>query len=437
MIFGNLLTMIGGTTDSFDAALAGAATYSSGIGETTAQTSDEGLLWSFLLAQAGAALPASTLASSVDAALAAPGGCPLSMDRTFASTIASRYTPGMFGVGWSTSWQTSLAVDSSGNVTIDSDSGLSSSFFVKQANGDYLDTDGEAGTLSLSAGVYTFTDIGGDQSVFLASGLLNYIQDTNGNRITVGYSGRQLTSLTYSNAADPSQPTEQLTLSYNVLGFVSQLADGTGNIWTYSYDPSGHLLSVTAPGNLTTQYTYDTGGNPETTNALLSITNPDGSQENFSYDAQGRLSGITANAGAEPVTFTYAGGEVTTTDALGNQTIVYLNDLGQAVKTIDPLGNVSYATVDNNGEVVSATGPNGQSSSVNYNSVGDPTSATDPLGHSTAATYNSTFDELTSLTDPLGNTPDLRLRPAQWQPAKRSRMPTAASKSMPTTPWAT
>ena len=73
---------------------------------------------------------------------------------------------------------------------------------------------------------------------------------------------------------------------------MSQVTDGTGNTWTYAYDAAGHLLSVTAPGNLTTTYTYDTGSNPETANALLSITNPDGSQQNFTYDsATGRLTG--------------------------------------------------------------------------------------------------------------------------------------------------
>ena len=78
---------------------------------------------------------------------------------------------------------------------------------------------------------------------------MNYEQDTNGNRITLGYNGQnQLVTLTYSNPSDPSEPTEQLTLTYNAQGFVSQVADGTGDVWTYAYDTAGHLLSVTAPG---------------------------------------------------------------------------------------------------------------------------------------------------------------------------------------------
>ena len=134
------------------------------------------------------------------------------------SSIAGRYTPGIFGLGWTTSWQTSLSVDSSGNVTIDS--GGYFSYFPIQANGTYLDTDGEYGTLTLSGGIYTFTDTSGTQYVFLANGLLNYEQDTNGNRITLGYNGQnQLVTLTYSNPADPSEPTEQLTSDLQRPGF--------------------------------------------------------------------------------------------------------------------------------------------------------------------------------------------------------------------------
>ncbi len=112
------------------------------------------------------------------------------------------------------------------------------------------------------------------------------------------------------------------------------MTDGTGDVWNYAYDAAGHLLSVTAPGptaaGLTTTYTYDTGSNPETTNALLSITNPDGSQQNFTYDASsGRLTGTSANGGADAVSYTYLGeAEVAATDSAGDQTIIWYNDLG-------------------------------------------------------------------------------------------------------------
>jgi hypothetical protein len=213
VVFSNLLGIIGSTTDSYNAALAQAATYLSGLGENTDQTSSVDNLWSFLLSQANAALPSAVLASAVDAALPTPGNLTLALDRAFLSTIADRNQPGLFGLGWSTSWDMALSVDAAGNVSISS--GGDFRYFVAQANGTYLDTVGEYGTLTQSGGIFTYTDTAGTQYVFLTNGKLNYTQDTNGNRITLGYNtSNQLTSLTYSSQTDSSAPTATLTLVY-------------------------------------------------------------------------------------------------------------------------------------------------------------------------------------------------------------------------------
>ncbi len=407
VIYGNFQAIVGTTTDSYNSALAQAATYLSGLGETTAQVSDVGSLWAFLVAQASGSFPTSTLTSAVDASLSTPGSLSLAINRTFLSSIAGRDTPGIFGLGWTTSWQTSLSVDSSGNVTINSGGALG--YFPIQANGTFLDTEGEHGSLTQSAGIYTFTDTSGNQYVFLPNGLLNYEQDTNGNRITLGYNSQnQLVTLTYSNPSDPSEPTEQLQLTYNAQGFVSQVADGTGNIWAYTYDTAGHLLSVTAPGptaaGLTTSYTYDTGSNPETANALLSITSPDGSQENFTYDALGRLSGTSANGGTEATTYTYLGeAEVQSTDAAGDVSIVWYNALGLPARVQDPLGGISSYLYDNNGNLVTYTDAAGDTYQYTYDQNGNLTQTVNPLGQTVQMTYDSLSD-LTSITDADNNT---------------------------------
>ena len=111
VIWTNLMATVGTTTDSYNAALAQAATYLSGLGETTAQVSDVSNLWSFLAAQANASFPTATLTSAVDAALSTPGSLSLAIDRTFVSSIAGRYQQGIFGLGWATCWQTSLSTD--------------------------------------------------------------------------------------------------------------------------------------------------------------------------------------------------------------------------------------------------------------------------------------------------------------------------------------
>jgi RHS repeat-associated protein len=410
VVFGNLTAGLGDTSDSYDAALAQAATYLGSVGETTAQVSDVGRLWSFLISQANASFPTASLDSTVDASLPTPGGLPLAIDRTFSSSIAGRYQQGIFGLGWTTSWQASLSADASGNVTIET--GGSSAYFALQPNGAYLDIDGEYGTLTHSNGVFTFTDSSGTQYVFLANGDLNYVQDTNANRITLGYNGTgQLMSLTYANEAVATEPTEQLALSYNAQGFVSTVNDGAGDTWTYSYDTAGHLLSVTAPDNLTTSYNYDTSTNPDTVKALLSITNPDGSQQNFAYDpATGRLKGTFQTfAGLlaqvfDPITYSYPGqAEVVATDDNNNQTTVWFNDLGSVAQVEDPRGNISKYLYDNNGNLVDYTDAAGNLYQYHYDQNGNLTQSVNPLGQTVQMTYGR-LSNLTSLTDADGNT---------------------------------
>ena len=59
---------------------------------------------------------------------------------------------------------------------------------------------GDTGTLTADGlGGYLLTEADGTATDYNPNGTLNYIQDTNGNRITAGYTGGQLTSLTASS----------------------------------------------------------------------------------------------------------------------------------------------------------------------------------------------------------------------------------------------
>ena len=287
---------------------------------------------------------------------------------------------------------------------------------MRQSNGAYLDVDGEYGTLTATSngtGDLIYTDPTGTQYAFfdpqadnVPGGRLSYVQDTNGNRITLGYNDQnQLITLIYANPADAAEPTEQLTLTYNALGFVSQVADGTGAVWAYAYDAAGHLLSVTAPGNLTTTYSYDTGSNPETVNALLSITNPDGSQQNFAYDPSiGRLVGTSANGGAEAITYAYPGeAEVTATDENNAPTTTWFNDFALPARVEDPLGGISNYLYDNNGNLIDYTDAGGNTYQYSYDSNGNLTQIVNPLGQTDQLTYGP-LATLTSLTDADNNT---------------------------------
>ena len=84
---------------------------------------------------------------------------------------------------------------------------------------------------------------------------------------------------------------------------------------TYAYNSADQLTSVTSFDGTVTHYTYATGSNPATENALTTIGLADGSLVNLSYNAAGQFSGYSQAGGADPVTYSYNLGEVTITDA--------------------------------------------------------------------------------------------------------------------------
>ncbi len=165
-------------------------------------------------------------------------------------------------------------------------------------------------------GVYQLREQDGLLTVFRTDGTLDYIQDTNGNRITAGYTGTLQTSLTQSNGSS-------FTLSYNPQGRLSQITDSAGRITTYAYDASGQeLLSVTTPSG-TTQYTYTPGTTGPAAHSLATITSPAGTHLYFTYDSQGRLSEQEGDGGAGKLDYGYDTASFSVTDAQGNSTVSY------------------------------------------------------------------------------------------------------------------
>src|SRR5262249_44408740 len=147
---------------------------------------------------------------------------------------------------------------------------------------------------------------------FRPDGLFDFEEDPNGNRITAGYTGTLLTSLSHTSGA-------VFTLSYNAQGRLVQVADSGGDVASYTYSGE-HLVSVTTPSG-TTRYSYVTGQGAARENALASITYPDGSQTVFDYDGQGRMTRSFLNTSAGPTeSLGYSYGpndELTVTDAGG------------------------------------------------------------------------------------------------------------------------
>src|SRR5262249_18556070 len=233
-------------------------------------------------------------------------------------SIAQRYHLGRLGRGWSDNFDVSATADSgTGFVTIRQ--GDSWRFFARNPDGSYVSWPGDFATLTRVSGAFRLREASCEVTAFRADGLLDYFQDTNNNRISAGYTGGQLTSLTHSNGS-------AFTLTYNAQGRISQVTGPAGLVASYGYDSSGeHLTSVTTAAG-TTGYTYTTDADGPRAHALESISYPDGTHLFFEYDSRGRLARQQRDGGAGALTFVYDLASYRVTDALGHSATIAFDD---------------------------------------------------------------------------------------------------------------
>jgi YD repeat-containing protein len=398
------------------------------LGRLGQRVVDVGQLLAFEFLQADGLSPLRTLASAVDAAVEAPG-LPLVFSRSFPESISQRFELGPLGRGWSHNWQYSLSVADDGTVTITGPGGSRRIFQPdSRYNGRYFAQSGDHATLTpLGGGVFSLREPAGLLRVFRTDRRLDYVEDPNGNRITCGYSGGLLTSLTHTSG-------QYLQLTYNGAGRINDITDHLGRQTAFSYDGSGeHLLTTQYYDGRTATYTY-AGAPASSRHAVTEVANSCCTSRHFTYDVQGRLWTTYLDGNAELVTFTYdTAGKVTATDAIPDSSHFYFDHRGLLVKAEDALGNAVHLAFDDHYNLVRLTDPAGRSYGHAYDGNGNLTQSSDPLGHASRITLRSTASP-PSLTPKATSCATPTPAPATCSP---SRTPTAAAKAGPTTRWAT
>ncbi len=270
----------------------------------------------------------------------------------------------------------------------------------------YVSSPGDSGKLSLQNSVFHLIEKDGTRWQFNNELLLAYVQDSNGNRVTCGYTGRRLTSLTDSSG-------RQLLLQYHGAGLLSQVIDPLGpgaaddRITTYEYDGAGeHLIRVTAPGARVTTYAYHTAGLPQRLHALSGATRPDLTQDSFAYDEQGRLIETSRNCcdGAQKVTYAYDSvGTVSVTDATGRLTVLFYGQGGQLAQVIDGEDRRVAFAYDNAGQLAQLTGPGGERYGYSHDNLGNLVEIEDPLHQVSNFAYETKFNRLAQVRDARAN----------------------------------
>jgi RHS repeat-associated protein len=234
---------------------------------------------------------------------------------------------------------------------------------------------------------YQYTDPSGRVYSLGPTGAIQSVKDLNGNTLTVAATG-------ISSSNGLSVPFVR-----DSSGRITQITDTLGNHYTYGYDSSGNLASVTYPGISTpAQYQYDT------THLLTKEIDQRGNTAGTTtYYPNGQLQSVTDAVGN---TFQYSYNTATNTTTVTNPdggTVVSTYDsYGMPLTVTDPLGRTTTSTYDVNHNMLTATDPLGHTIAFTYDANGFTTSRRDPLGNTSTA-VNDALGSPTALTDPLGN----------------------------------
>jgi RHS repeat-associated protein len=301
--------------------------------------------------------------------------------RSYNSAQARRGRGGLFGLGWRHSFEKRLVVVSPSVLRLDGENGTPRYFsdpdadqtftgmlprtersrIVTQA-GTYIRHFIRGGAEAYDAQGYLIsqTDAAGHVTVFERDpyGTLSAIIDPNGRSLTIqgGSEGLVLSG--------PEGPIATYEVNSSLLRSV-KYADGTG--YRYSYSLGAQLLTVTdIEGRIIESHEYGLNGSEQV--------------------------GITSEIadGREKLSFAYAPGQTTVTDARGHATVY------------------NWAEIAGRRQVTSITGCSGcggggETQSWTYDTSGRVLTHTDALQHTTTFTYDASGN-VASIQDPLNRT---------------------------------
>lgn len=340
-----------------------------------------------------------SLSEALDANAPAPG-ISLEFRRVFPHDSSNAPYLGPLGRGWVHNYDIRLEEYTNGHIAFCGPNG-SVRWFMNNGDGTYTASPGDYAKLVRDPdGTFQMKEKNGFLYRFRANLRLDYIQDSNGNRVSCSYDTyNRLIEIKHSNG-------QAFQLEYNSLGRISKLIDQAGRATTYQYDDGGtHLLRVTMNGDRTISYTYSLGQSEASDHRLLSITFPDGTHAYNSYDLKGRLTAQEGDGGTGRTTYEYGDSGITSiTDASGATTAIQTNEHGQPVQVTNPLGAVAKYEYDSDGHQTKVTDALNHSSSYTYDNRGNVSQVTDALGNQIKFGYEPKYNKLTSLLDSRGNT---------------------------------
>lgn len=237
------------------------------------------------------------------------GELPLIVSRQYSAANSSG---GIFGANWSSSLDYKLVVVSATEVTLYREYGAAYTFTWDSALGRWKDKKPESVSLLVKNGdgSWTLQHEEGTVEQYRSDGKISSLT----NRMGVGwqfiYSGSTLTTVQHSSG-------QRLQFAWSA-GKVSTIVDPINGIYSYTYNASGRLASVTYPGGTGSRtYHYEDGGGA---NRLTGISINGVRYSNYSYHSNGTVKDSGLVNGIEKSTFGYQANRTTVTNASGATT---------------------------------------------------------------------------------------------------------------------
>lgn len=314
---------------------------------------------------------------------------------------------GELGPKWLMSYDDTLSVDGSGNVTVYWGDGRVCTFMINVNGSTYTAPAGITDSIiryvsvrppsqtsyslttksqnlftfsmSATAGVFylTNTQDADYNSISLGyvsgTNLIQTIQDATGRAITLGYTNNKITSVT-----DPLY--RQWTLSYDGSGNLAHIYWPVVNGTTYSvnlgYDGNHNVNSYQDKRGNTSKFSYNSD------NTIASEQDPYGNQTTLTYGWDGERGAAIANA-------------VTVADANNHLMVYYIGTAGQVTASFDALNNATRYAYDASYNATQKEDANGYYWNYTFDGMGNVLTAKDPYSHVSTLTYNAHNKPLT------------------------------------------
>ncbi len=263
--------------------------------------------------------------------------------------------------------------------------------FEQGLDGQFQTIGAFTGTLVKSADGYAIELRNGDRLLFDADGAFLRMAIADGREIVASHDAEmRITGLDGPNGA-------ALTFIRDADGKIQSAEDADGRTTTFAYDANGMLATVTRAAGQSS-FEYDANGDLTKTTAPGNITSE------LTYDALGRLDQASYGGGAQTEGFAYddAGG-LTITDGAGRSIAVDLLPGSTAGRVTDSLGGDSEIVFDDEGNIAGVRAPDGTETGFELDDQGRLIKITDANGAELGFSYGATGTRPESFTDAGGN----------------------------------